>query len=380
MIETVECVVVGAGVVGLAIARALVQAGHDVLVLEKERLVGSETSARNSEVIHAGLYYPTGSLKAALCVRGRDLLYAYCAESGVPHKRLGKLVVAATEAEIASLENVRRQAAVNGVTDLAWLDGSEARVLEPELACVKAILSPSTGIIDSHALMMSYQADAEKAGATVVLRAPVMRGCVADQGFILEVGGGDPMRLRCDCLINSVGLHAVAFAHALEGIPPATIPNAYYCRGVYFTLARRAPFSRLIYPVPERAGLGVHLTFDMGGQARFGPDTEWIEGIDYSVDPRRGDLFYAAIRRYWPGLADGALQPGYAGIRPKISGPADQAADFSIQGPADHGVPGLVNLYGIESPGLTASLAIAEHVTRLIAGQSPGIASTTTKT
>jgi L-2-hydroxyglutarate oxidase LhgO len=380
MIETVECVVVGAGVVGLAIARALAQAGREVLVLEKERLVGSETSARNSEVIHAGLYYPTGSLKAALCVRGRDLLYAYCAESGVPHKRLGKLVVAVTEAEIASLENVRRQAAVNGVTDPAWLDGSAARVLEPELAGVAAILSPSTGIIDSHALMMSYQADAEKAGATVVLRAPVIRGRVAGQGFIVEVGGADPMRLRCDCLINSAGLHAVALARALEGIPPATIPNAYYCRGVYFTLARRAPFSRLIYPVPERAGLGVHLTFDMGGQARFGPDTEWIEGIDYSVDPRRGDLFYAAIRRYWPGLADGALQPGYAGIRPKISGPADQAADFSIQGPADHGVPGLVNLYGIESPGLTASLAIAEHVTRLFAGQSPGIASTITKT
>jgi L-2-hydroxyglutarate oxidase LhgO len=366
MSEAVECVVVGAGVVGLAVARALALAGRDVLVVEKERWVGSETSSRNSEVIHAGLYYPPGSLKARLCVAGKERLYAYCAERGVPHRRLGKLIVACAEREIPVIGGLRDRAAANGVRDLAWLEGAEARALEPALACLGAYLSPSTGIIDSHALMLAFAADLESAGGMVVLRAPVVAGRVAGRGFTLEMGGAAPMTLECRLLVNSAGVHAPALACCIAGVPAGSIPRGYFCRGVYFTLSGRSPFRHLIYPVPEAAGLGVHLTLDLAGQARFGPDVEWIDAIDYRVDPRRGERFYAAIRSYWPGLADGALQPGYAGIRPKISGPAEPAADFVIQGPAEHGVPGLVNLYGIESPGLTAALAIADHVAALL--------------
>jgi|SRR5579883_175146 len=366
MTFSTECVVIGAGVVGLAVARALALGGREVMVLEKERWIGSETSSRNSEVIHAGIYYPKGSLKARLCVAGKHMLYAYCAERGIPHKRLGKLIVAANDAEIPIVDGVRDRAIANGVGDLHWLGANELRALEPELACVGAYLSPSTGIIDSHALMLAFEADAEAAGAMVVLRAPVLSGRVADQGFALEIGGAEPMTLHCRMLVNSSGVHAPALARRIEGIPPASIPRDYFCRGVYFTLSGRAPFHHLVYPVPEAAGLGVHLTLDLGGQARFGPDVEWIDGIDYTVDPRRGERFYAAIRRYWPGLKEGALQPAYAGIRPKISGASEPAADFLIQGPAEHGVPGLVNLYGIESPGLTASLAIAGEVARLL--------------
>jgi L-2-hydroxyglutarate oxidase LhgO len=362
----VECVVVGAGVVGLAVARSLAQAGHEVLVLERERWIGSETSSRNSEVIHAGLYYPPGSLKAVLCLEGRRALYEYCAEHGVPHKRIGKLLVASREEDLPSIERVWARAQASGVDDLEWLGGNQARALEPDLACIKAFLSPSTGIIDSHALMLAYEGDAESAGAVVAHRAPVLRGRVDERGFLLEVGGEEPMTLRASLLVNSAGLYAPALARAIEGIPPTTIPPAYFCRGVYFSLTGRSPFKHLIYPAPETAGLGVHLTLDMAGQARFGPDIEWIDSVDYNVDPRRGDRFYAAIRTYWPGLPDGALQPGYAGIRPKISGPKEPAADFVIQGPEAHGVPGLVNLYGIESPGLTASLPIAERVRRIL--------------
>jgi L-2-hydroxyglutarate oxidase LhgO len=313
-------------------------------------------------VIHAGIYYPRGSGKARFCVAGKAKLYAYCAERGVPHRQLGKLIVAVKDEEIPVLEAVRDRAAANGVMDLAWLDGAATRGLEPALAAVGALLSPSTGIIDSHALMLAYQAELEAAGGIVVLRAPVLSGRVTDQGFALEVGGEERMTLLCRSLVNSGGVHAPRLARSIAGIPPASIPRDYFCRGVYFTLSGRSPFRHLIYPVPEAAGLGVHLTLDLAGQAKFGPDVEWIDGIDYAVDPRRGERFYAAIRSYWPGLKDGALQPGYAGIRPKISAPAAPAADFLIQGPAEHGVPGLVNLYGIESPGLTASLAIAEHV------------------
>ncbi|HTZ79639.1 MAG TPA: NAD(P)/FAD-dependent oxidoreductase [Stellaceae bacterium] len=362
---SVECVVIGAGVVGLAVARALARAGHEVLVLEKERWIGSETSSRNSEVIHAGIYYPKGSLKAVLCLEGRNALYAYCAEHGVPHKRLGKLVVACKDEEIKPLEGVWAKANANGVDDLRWLTAAEAVALEPNLSCVRAFLSPSTGIVDSHSLMLAYQGDAEEAGAVVAFRAPVLSGEVEEDGFLLEVGGDEPMRLRATLLVNSAGLYAPTVARKIAGIPPATIPREYFCRGVYFSLSGRAPFTRLIYPVPEHAGMGVHLTVDMAGQPRFGPDTEWIGGVDYTVDPRRGDSFYAAIRTYWPALPDGALQPGYAGVRPKISAPDAPAADFLIQGPEAHGIPGLVNLYGIESPGLTASLAIAERVRRL---------------
>jgi L-2-hydroxyglutarate oxidase LhgO len=366
MSEAVECVVIGAGIVGLAVARAVALTGHEVLVLEKERWIGSETSSRNSEVIHAGIYYPKGSLKARLCVAGKQLLYAYCAERGIAHKRLGKLIVAGNEAEIPVIESVRQRAEGNGVADLRWLGGNELRSLEPALAAVGAYFSPSTGIIDSHALMLAYQADLEAAGGMVVLRAPVLSGTADASGFALAVGGAEPMTLSCKLLVNSAGIHAPRLARGLAGVPPTSIPRDYFCRGVYFTLSVRSPFRHLIYPVPEAAGLGVHLTLDLAGQARFGPDVEWIDSIDYTVDPRRGDRFYAAIRAYWPDLPDGALQPGYAGIRPKISGPGEPAADFCIQGPAEHGVPGLVNLYGIESPGLTASLAIAEQVAALL--------------
>jgi len=366
MVDTVECVVIGAGVVGLAVARALALAGHEVMVLEKERWIGAETSSRNSEVIHAGIYYPKGSLKARFCVAGKERLYAYCAERGVPHRRLGKLIVACKDEELPVTAATRAKAAANGVGDLVILDGAEARALEPALACVGACLSPSTGIIDSHALMLAYQAELEAKGGIVVLRAPVTGGRVVARGFALEVGGAEPMTLECHVLINCAGVHAPQLARAVAGIPLASIPRAYFCRGVYFTLSGRSPFRRLVYPVPESAGLGVHLTLDLAGQARLGPDVEWIDAIDYTVDPARGARFYAAIRTYWPGLADGALQPGYAGIRPKISGPGEPAADFRVQGPAEHGVPGLVNLYGIESPGLTASLALAEHVLALL--------------
>src|SRR5665213_1847117 len=366
MADAVECVVVGGGVVGLAVARALALAGREVLVLEQERWIGAHTSSRNSEVIHAGLYYPQGSLKARYCVTGRRLLYAYCTERGVPHERVGKLVVACTEHEVEVLRGVMQKAAANGVDDLAWIGGNQASALEPELSCLAAFHSPSTGIIDSHGLMLAYQADAEAAGATVALRAPVLAGRVERNGFTLDIGGTEPMTLACEILVNSAGLEAPALARRIAGLPPATVPHDYYCRGVYFFLSGRTPFRRLIYPVPEAAGLGVHLPPDLGGQARFGPDTEWIDGIDYSVDPGRGEKFYAAIRTYWPGLKDGALQPGYAGIRPKISGPTEPAADFVVQGPAAHGIPGLVNLYGIESPGLTASLALADAVAGLV--------------
>jgi L-2-hydroxyglutarate oxidase LhgO len=368
--DAVEAVVIGAGVIGLAAARALALRGHEVIVVERASTIGVETSSRNSEVIHGGLYYPQGSLKAVSCVAGRERLYAYCREHHVPHARLGKLIVATSEAELPGVERIAAAARANGVADLEWLSAGEARRLEPELRCVAALLSPSTGIIDSHALMLAYQGDAEAAGAMVAFRAPVLSGRVLTDGFELAVGGPGaepPTTIRCRKLVNAAGLYAPQLAHAIDGIPPRSIPPAYFCRGVYFTLSGRTPFRRLIYPVPVAGGLGVHITLDLAGQARFGPDVEWIAAVDYAVDPRRGDAFYAAVRRYWPGLRDGALQPGYAGIRPKISGPAEPAADFVVQGPAAHGVPGLVNLYGIESPGLTASLPLADAVVRELA-------------
>ena len=366
MSDSVECVVVGAGVVGLAVARALALAGIEVMVLERADGIGSETSSRNSEVIHAGIYYPKGSLKARLCVAGRHRLYAYCAEHGVPHRRLGKLIVACEEAEIALLDAIRVRAAANGADDLAFVPPDDLRRMEPQLAALAALHSPSTGIVDSHALMLAYQGEAEAAGALIVLRAPVAGGRATAEGFDLAVGGAAPTSLHCGMLVNCAGLYAPALARAIAGLPPSSIPRDFLCKGVYFTLAGRAPFSRLVYPVPEKAGLGVHLTLDLAGQARFGPDVEWVDRVDYSVAPERGRSFYAAIRRYWPGLREGALQPGYAGIRPKISAPDEPAADFLVQGPQAHGVPGLVNLYGIESPGLTASLALADHVRDLI--------------
>jgi L-2-hydroxyglutarate oxidase LhgO len=358
----IDCVVVGAGVVGLAIARALAQSGREVLVAEATEAIGTGTSSRNSEVIHAGIYYPAGSLKARLCVRGKHLLYGYCAERGVPHKRLGKLIVATSAEQAAQLESIAQRARANGVDDLQFLSGEDAMRLEPALQCTAALSSPSTGIVDSHALMLSFQGDAESAGAQCVFHTPLVSGRARPEGgFELQFGGDDAMTLNCNVLINSAGLQAPALARRIEGVPASSIPTDYLCKGSYFTLSGRAPFSRLIYPVPQHAGLGVHLTLDMGGQAKFGPDTEWVGTEDYTLDPARADVFYAAVRSYWPALPDDALAPGYTGIRPKISGPHEPAADFVIAGPAAHGVPGLVNLFGIESPGLTSSLALAEE-------------------
>jgi L-2-hydroxyglutarate oxidase LhgO len=363
-LDEIECVVIGAGVIGLAAARALALAGREVVVLERATTIGFETSSRNSEVIHSGIYYPKDSLKATTCVAGRHRLYAYCRERGIAHAQTGKIIVAADEAELPALERIAVAAHANGVDDVEWLTATQARRLEPEVHCVAALLSPSTGIIDSHALMLAYQGEAETTGATIVLRTPVRAGGTVASGFELSTGGDDPTQIRCRYVVNAAGLYAPALARAIEGVPRASIPTAYFCRGVYFTLSGKTPFRRLVYPVPPAGGLGVHITLDLAGQARFGPDIEWISTVDYTIDPRRAQAFYTAVRRYWPGLRDGALQPGYAGIRPKISGPAEPAADFVVQGPEVHGVPGLVNLYGIESPGLTASLALADQVVR----------------
>jgi L-2-hydroxyglutarate oxidase LhgO len=365
-VERIDCVVAGAGVVGLAVARALALAGREVLVLDAAEGIGTGTSSRNSEVIHAGIYYPKGSLMARSCVAGKRMLYAYCAERGVPHANCGKLIVATNEEEAGRLDSIRARAAANGVDDLRRLTAVEAEALEPALRCTAALLSPSTGILDSHAFMLALQGDAENAGAVFAFHSPVAAGRATAEGIEIEVGGAEPMALRCRLLVNSAGLHAPDLARAIAGMPAEHVPTAYYAKGNYFTLAGRSPFSRLIYPVPVPGGLGTHLTIDLGGQAKFGPDVEWVEGIDYTVDPRRGELFYASVRRWWPGLRDGALQPGYAGIRPKIVPPEVAVQDFLVQGPDAHGVTGLVNLFGIESPGLTASLALAEHVAGMV--------------
>ncbi|HUC62908.1 MAG TPA: NAD(P)/FAD-dependent oxidoreductase [Alphaproteobacteria bacterium] len=370
MVERVECVVIGAGAVGLAVARALALAGREVVLLEKARAIGTETSSRNSEVIHAGIYYPTGSLKARLCVAGKLRLYEYLPAHGIPYKRLGKLIVATDETQIAALERLKRQADANGVTDLVWLDRAQALALEPALNCVAALLSPSTGIMDSHGLMLSFQGEAEDHGAMVAFESPVVAGWIERDGFRLEVGGAQPSQIECRLLVNSAGLYAQAIARKLEGLPAASVPGIYYARGCYFGLAAKAPFTHLIYPAPEEkfAGLGHHLTLDLAGRARFGPDVEWIDRIDYTVDPKRAAQFYEAVRRYWPGLQDGTIAPDFAGVRPKLRPKGEAAADFVIQGPREHGVAGLVNLYGIESPGLTSSMAIADEVTHVLDG------------
>jgi L-2-hydroxyglutarate oxidase LhgO len=359
----VEAVVVGAGVIGLAIARSLALRGLQVLLLEKEGVIGSATSSRNSEVIHAGLYYEPGSLKAQLCVPGRRTLYRYCEERGVPYRRCGKLVVATDASEDAYLDRLLLRAQANGVEDIEPVGAARLKSLEPNLCGTSALLSPSSGIVDSHALMQSYQADAEAAGATMVLRTPVLEAALAGRTIQLRTGGAEPAELEADLVVNAAGLDAWGLSASLGGLDPATIPPKFLAKGSYFTLAgSKAPFRHLIYPVPEPGGLGIHLTLDLAGQARFGPDVEWVENIDYAVDPDRGRRFYAAIRRYWPDLADGTLIPAYSGIRPKTGqGPCD----FVIQGPQDTGHRGYVALYGIESPGLTSSLAIAERVTQL---------------
>lgn len=357
--ERVDCVVVGAGVVGLACAKRLAEAGREVIVLEKESLIGSETSSRNSEVIHAGIYYPKGSLKARLCIEGKGHLYRYCEAKGVGHVRCGKLIVATSERQNDMLLAIRANAADLGMPDLDWWPAERAMELEPELFCTGALWSPTTGVIDSHGLMIAYQGDAEAEGAMIAFSSPLEHARIGDGGIELEVGGAEPMQLAARIVINSAGLHAPGLAARVQGLGRESVPTAFYCKGSYYTLAGRSPFGRLIYPVPESAGLGVHVTIDLGGQCRFGPDTEWVDGLDYDVDPRRAEVFYDAVRRYWPGLPDGALEPGYSGIRPKITPKGAPAADFVIQGPREHGVAGLVNLFGIESPGLTASWPIA---------------------
>lgn len=364
--ERIDTVVVGAGVIGLAIARGLAIAGHELVILEAEGLIGSITSARNSEVIHAGLYSQADWLKTRLCIEGRRLLYPYCASHGIGHRRCGKLVVATDDAQTAALERLARNAQANGVEGLELIDGAAARQLEPALHAVAALHSTATGIIDSHGFMLALLGEAEDHGAALALKSPLLAAAILPDGFVLEVGGAEPMRLHARCLINCAGLAASDVAARIEGLAPAHVRATHRCKGNYFALSGvRAPFSRLIYPLHVAAGLGVHLTLDLAGQGRFGPDTEWLadEGaIDYSVNAARGESFYAAIRRYWPGLPDGALQADYSGVRPKLSREGGAALDFAIDGPAVHGVPGLVNLFGIESPGLTAALAIAERV------------------
>jgi L-2-hydroxyglutarate oxidase LhgO len=371
--DSVDAVVVGAGVVGLACARALARAGHEVLVIEREGAYGSGVSARCSEVLHAGLYYPNRSLKARLCVRGRALLLAYCEQRGVAHRRCGKLVVATSAAEVAAVEALHERARANGVEGLQALSSARAREMEPALACTAALHSPASGIIDSHGLMTALLGDAESAGALLALNTPFAGAEPDGSGWQVRTGGSEPFVLRCRWLVNAAGLGAQTVARGMVGFPAAAVPTQHLAKGHYFALAGRSPFSRLIYPLPVDGGLGIHLTLDLAGQARFGPDVEWLPpgsdeaSLDYAVDPRRAVAFGADVRRYWPALRAGALVPAYTGVRPKLSGPNQAPADFVIAGPGQHGVPGVVQLFGLESPGLTACLAIAEQVQEMVA-------------
>ncbi|MDB5813318.1 MAG: Aminobutyraldehyde dehydrogenase [Rhodocyclales bacterium] len=361
--EHTEAVVIGAGAIGLACARALALRGIETIVIERHDGIGQETSSRNSEVIHAGLYYPAQSLKASLCTRGRRLLYEYCDARHIPFRRCGKLIVATRPDEEEKLGKILQQAYDNGVEDVAFMSAAAMSAREPALRCVSALESPSTGIIDSHAFMLALQADAESAGAAIAFNTALVRGTVLRGGTELLVrSGNEVMLLEANILINAAGLSAPAVASLLEGLDANHVPRTWFAKGNYYSLAGRAPFSSLIYPIPESGGLGVHLTLDLGGQARFGPDVEWVDELEYSVDPGRSKGFYAEVRKYWPELPDGALYPAYCGIRPKLAGPGQPNADFVIQGASIHGHEGLINLFGIESPGLTASLAIADQV------------------
>ncbi|MCP5159211.1 MAG: NAD(P)/FAD-dependent oxidoreductase [Gammaproteobacteria bacterium] len=360
--ETIDAIVIGAGVVGLAVARELALAGHEVLILEASERFGTQTSSRNSEVIHAGIYYPANSLKAHLCVDGKQRLYRYCAEHGIAHRRIGKLLVACDEAELPQLASYRERSAANGVP-LQPLTAADIHCLEPAVRAVAGLYSASTGIIDSHGFMLALLGDAEQAGALLITRTPVVAGCITAEGIVLQTGGDEPCTLRCRTVVNSAGLFAQEMARHLAGFPTDQVPPTFYAKGHYFTMSGRTPFQHLVYPMPDRAGLGIHVTLDLGGQCKFGPDVSgWPAAPDDVFELGLEDKFYRAIRRYYPDLSDGALQPGYTGIRPKITGPTEAAGDFLIQGPSVHGVAGLVNLFGIESPGLTASLAIAQRV------------------
>ncbi len=359
--DSVEVLVVGAGVVGLAVARALALRGHEVAVAEAAGVIGSQTSSRNSEVVHAGLYYPRGSLKARACVEGRERLYAYCRDHGVEHRRCGKLIVATASDQLAQLDAIAKAAAANEVDDLRRLSGAEAVALEPALCAEAALLSPSTGILDAHGYMLVLQGEAEASGAVFAFGAEVSVITPQRHGLAVAFGAAEP-ELLARVVVNAAGLQATGVASRVSGLRADHVPQLHLAKGSYFTLTGRAPFSKLIYPVPQAGGLGVHLTLDLAGQARFGPDVEWVETIDYQVDPARAEPVYAAVRTYWPGLADGQLTPGYAGVRPKLSGPGDPPVDFRIDGSERHGIDGLINLFGIESPGLTASLVLADGV------------------
>jgi L-2-hydroxyglutarate oxidase LhgO len=365
-LNDVDCIVIGAGVIGLAAARALSSGGRDVIILECERHFGMHTSSRNSEVIHAGIHYVPNSLKARLCVAGRDLLYRYCAARGIPHRRCGKFTVATADTQLATLQHIESNARANGVFDLEWLEGREACRAEPELRCIRALSSPSSGIIDSHVYMQSLLADAEANGATIAYDTRVSALRTTPGGIEIAINGESVPVVRARIVINSAGLQAQRVASSIQDFPAQFIPTVRFAKGSYFALSGASPFSRLVYPVPPPGGhLGIHMTLDLGGAARFGPDSEWVEGLDYAVDPRRVGLFAEAIRQYWPGLTEAQLYPAYAGIRPKVSGPGEATRDFCISGPKEHGVAGLVNLFGIESPGLTASMAIAEYIAGL---------------
>lgn len=367
--DSVDTVVVGAGIVGLAIARALAEQGRETLVLERHSRPGQETTSRNSGVIHSGIYYPTGSLKARLCVRGRDLLYDYCEAREIAHRRCGKLIVAG-ESQIEALGALHRKAIANGVTDLRMLDAAEVRALEPEVSCTAALLSPSTGIVDVHEVLIAYLGDFEAHGGVLVLQSTLEDARVVADGFQLRVRSSDSeSEVHCRHLINCAGLSALDLLRRIQGYPQARWRRAYFAKGNYFVCTRK-PFQHLVYPMPNNAGLGVHATLDMDGSTRFGPDVEWVDAPEYDVDPARAESFYAAIREYWPSLPNGSLQPGYAGVRPKLVGPDSIAADFEIESVQEHGIPGLVNLLGIESPGLTSSLAIGEYVARIVSNPS----------
>ena len=367
--DTIDTAVIGGGVIGLAIARRLALAGREAVVLEAENAVGTQTSSRNSEVIHAGIYYVRDSWRARLCVPGKAALYRYCAERGVDHARAGKLLVATDDDEAAMLAGTRARAEANGVADLRPLDAAEIRAMEPALRCKAALFSPSTGIVDSHGLMLALRGEAESLGAAVALKSPVVGGEARDGGIVLEIGGDHPTTLLCRAVVNAAGHGAQKLARAIRGVRADSVPPLYYGRGNYFTLIGKNPFRHLIYPAPRPKAsgwLGVHVTLDLAGRARFGPDLEWIDGVDYRVDPARALPFYAAVRRYWPDLPDGALSPAYAGVRPKLAGPGEPERDFVLQSPAESGVNGLINLFGIDSPGLTSCLAIADAVGRML--------------
>ncbi len=366
MTEHIQCVVIGAGVVGLACARALADQGMDLVILEAEDAIGTQTSARNSEVIHAGIYYKTGSQKARLCKPGRDMLYDYCANYGIEHKKIGKLIVATNDTQIEKLDEILQKGLANGVTDLTLVTKHDVAQLEAEVECVAALWSPSTGIVDSHSLMLSFLGDAEKKGAFLSIKSPVEGGRIENKGFSLDIGGSSPMKIKCDYVVNAAGFSAQTIAQRIDGIPPDTIPEQHLARGSYFILSGKSPFRHLVYPVPSSSGLGVHVTIDLSGRAKFGPDVEWIDKVDYTVNLSSREKFYREIKKYWPSISKALLQPGYAGIRPRTYPSDGPPTDFIIQGHEIHNIKGMVNLYGIESPGLTSSLAIADKVVSLL--------------